>query len=852
MARIPDKIQDINRSKETLKLAVRITDLGFLGTPDKFEQAEMIIVDSHVSLLSCVLFGGGGVFDPLFSMLTISYMLCHDLGDEIHAVYIIGVVDEVVFRQVSSKSTRVVFKLKDLRLTKLGIEVHSVMTPRGKGSSQLSDSLEDINSDSTQDSIAFVGDEHCHITVNDPTIITQGYFELGDQLMQCKHYNANMCYNERISQHKNSSSPSFNLCCGDGKVELPLLQNPPKHLQHLLLDHNAADNGYRTGMLHRATSTGKKRKRNHLTMREWFAFRLQCRSNEAQTLLHSRKLFQQFVVEGYTMVESERLSFIRNNQKKLRVDKFCNLQQSLDASTTKGLHKVHDENDATYHVATHRDEIKEYLDYRKPAVERLHFHLPRQHIVLYQDHDDIKDVLSKPSISNSKFISWMNTNRSFLMQSYPARALDRRLQVDWARDAREDPRVLMSLRWCLQSSFFHLHSTAINLQEAKDSIDEEDPRPTSSTWSYITFLKEEILLMLNLLLSPTSSQDIRIVANVQYPTYREACFAMGFLQDGREFVEAIKEAKDWGTTHYLRKLFVLMLLTSTMNKPEEVWKQTWHWLANDIEYHLRKTTANTDLQASIYKQIIQAVNKDEGGMFFLYGYRGTGKTFIWKTLASSLRANNKIVIMVASSGIASLLLPRGRTAHSKFKIPVPIFEDSTSLDKTLRDIIKGKSSSNQIFGGKLIVLGGDFRQILPVIPRGSRSDIVHATINSSYLWNYCQTPTRRSSEEFSPVHLSFGNRLSYNQVLPLSALPYVDASAQHMTILTDHGHPLQWNVTVNNPGIGQQCIAHPWYEFLANNDFSPGDEISFYFRTYHKVWELSIRKQQQWDDTDSD
>ena len=33
-----------------------------------------------------------------------------------------------------------------------------------------------------------------------------------------------------------------------------------------------------------------------------------------------------------------------------------------------------------------------------------------------------------------------------VMQSYPARALDRRLQVDWARDAREGPRVLMSLR----------------------------------------------------------------------------------------------------------------------------------------------------------------------------------------------------------------------------------------------------------------------------------------------------------------------------------------------------------------------------------------------------------------------
>ena len=36
--------------------------------------------------------------------------------------------------------------------------------------------------------------------------------------------------------------------------------------------------------------------------------------------------------------------------------------------------------------------------------------------------------------------------RVYLMQSYPPRALDRRLQEDWARDAREGPRILMSLR----------------------------------------------------------------------------------------------------------------------------------------------------------------------------------------------------------------------------------------------------------------------------------------------------------------------------------------------------------------------------------------------------------------------
>lgn len=45
------------------------------------------------------------------------------------------------------------------------------------------------------------------------------------------------------------------------------------------------------------------------------------------------------------------------------------------------------------------------------------------------------------------------------------------------------------------------------------------------------------------------------------------------------------------------------------------------------------------------------------------------------------------------------------------------------------------------FGGKVVVFGGDFRQILPVIPRGDRSDIVHATISASYIWDHCQVLT---------------------------------------------------------------------------------------------------------------
>jgi len=57
------------------------------------------------------------------------------------------------------------------------------------------------------------------------------------------------------------------------------------------------------------------------------------------TILRSRKLFQQFFVDGYIMIESERLSFIRNNQSKLKVDKYCNLCQPSNESHTKASEK---------------------------------------------------------------------------------------------------------------------------------------------------------------------------------------------------------------------------------------------------------------------------------------------------------------------------------------------------------------------------------------------------------------------------------------------------------------------------------------------------------------------------------
>ena len=39
-----------------------------------------------------------------------------------------------------------------------------------------------------------------------------------------------------------------------------------------------------------------------------------------------------------------------------------------------------------------------------------------------------------------------------------------------------------------------------------------------------------------------------------------------------------------------------------------------------------------------------------------------------------------------------------------------------AVDRTLQDIMGNKEP----FGGKVVVLGGDFRQVLPVVPRATR------------------------------------------------------------------------------------------------------------------------------------
>jgi DNA replication protein DnaC len=77
-------------------------------------------------------------------------------------------------------------------------------------------------------------------------------------------------------------------------------------------------------------------------------------------------------------------------------------------------------------------------------------------------------------------------------------------------------------------------------------------------------------------------------------------------------------------------------------------------------------------QKDVYGCIISSVVSKQQVLVFVHGHGGTGKTFLWHTIINRLRSEGLIGLAVASFGIASLVLPEGRTAHSRFKIPLTL------------------------------------------------------------------------------------------------------------------------------------------------------------------------------------
>merc|ERR1712082_258038 len=122
---------------------------------------------------------------------------------------------------------------------------------------------------------------------------------------------------------------------------------------------------------------------------------------------------------------------------------------------------------------------------------------------------------------------------------------------------------------------------------------------------------------------------------------------------------------------------------------------------------------------------------------------------------------------MATTGIAAILLAKGRTFHSRMKAPLNPDDESmlkipaqrelaklvrmarllvvdeatmldnrqlAAMDRSLQDLM----GCPEPFGNKVLVLSGDMRKCLPIVPGASRAGIVERCINQSPLWQHFQ------------------------------------------------------------------------------------------------------------------
>nr|XP_047141159.1 ATP-dependent DNA helicase pif1-like [Hydra vulgaris] len=149
------------------------------------------------------------------------------------------------------------------------------------------------------------------------------------------------------------------------------------------------------------------------------------------------------------------------------------------------------------------------------------------------------------------------------------------------------------------------------------------------------------------------------------------------------------------------------------------------------------------------------VENQHSRLFFMDGPAGSGKTFTYNYLIAEMSSRGVKSATAAWTGIAATLLTNGSTLHGLFKLPVPILDNSTCnvtpnsiqgqflrqvslfmLDETsmipkhalnaIDRLLKDVCNNNFPFGGKVILFGGDFRQILPVVKRGRPAEVVES------------------------------------------------------------------------------------------------------------------------------
>ncbi|XP_059629827.1 uncharacterized protein LOC132272750 [Cornus florida] len=453
------------------------------------------------------------------------------------------------------------------------------------------------------------------------------------------------------------------------------------------------------------------------------------------------------------------------------------------------------------------DEIKEYQDARwvspqeamwrlyefnlnemYPSVTNLQLHLPNKHIFWYWENKNLEYIVRSEDISRTMLTEFFHLNsiseisRDYLYREIPEHYVWNKQNKCWS------PR--------------H-HKAVIGRVNAAN--------PSEGERYYLR-------LLLNHVRGPTSYKDLLYVNGLQCVTFKESAERRGLLESDNSIVECLNDAMCFQIPMALRRLFATLIVFCDPSNVRKLWDDYFEAMSEDFlpdpnslpDYQLMETlksienylismgrsindydlpnidyandsnsydssreitnemaivTPSDDYNAIVnlnneqenaYKTILECIISNQPNIFFIDGPRGTGKTYLYRALLAKVRSEHGIALATATSGVASSLLPGGRIAHSRFKIPIIADESTTCniskqsstaellrkakliiwdeapmakryaiepVDRTLQDLL----GNNLSFGGKVVVFGGDFRQVLPVLPRATRAETIEAS-----------------------------------------------------------------------------------------------------------------------------
>ncbi|XP_070014065.1 uncharacterized protein [Nicotiana sylvestris] len=174
------------------------------------------------------------------------------------------------------------------------------------------------------------------------------------------------------------------------------------------------------------------------------------------------------------------------------------------------------------------------------------------------------------------------------------------------------------------------------------------------------------LLLMNIR-GPKSYKDLKTVNGKHCSTFRESAEKRGLLACDNNLIDYMFEAANYQMPYSLRRLFATLLVYCNPANPRDLWERFESSMSEDFSIIPNIQTNNIR------------------------------KSFLYRALLATVRSRGFIALATTTSGVAAFVLPGGRTAHSRFKLPIDTTENYNC------NISKQSSLASLIRDAKLIV-----------------------------------------------------------------------------------------------------------------------------------------------------